>query len=39
METLVYLLEFLKENKIIEVPYDDYDGLTDVIIKWNLTKI
>lgn len=39
METLVYLLEFLKENKIIKVPYDDYDGLTDVIIKWNLTKI
>lgn len=39
METLIYLLEFLKENKIIEVPYDDYDGLTNVIIKWNLTKI
>ena len=39
MATLIYLLEFLKENKIIEVPYDDYDGLTNVIIKWNLTKI
>ena len=38
-ETLVYLLEFLKENKIIEVHDKDYDGLTDVVIKWNFTKI
>ena len=38
-ETLIYLLNFLQEHKIIEVPNDDYDGLTDVIIKWDLTKI
>ena len=38
-ETLVYLLNFLQEHKIIEVHDKDYDGLTDVVIKWNFTKI